>query len=291
MIQNPTTRILAKEFRRFWPLLLTGVALDLVDVLMPFGRINLGYVGYLGISDIVTFVRWFVVAFVAVAMAQDDSPSDDRGSWLARPISAGAVLGAKCCVLAIGLALPAGLAAAGAAVALHTSPADSLASALGMAAHVCFVGTAFLVLGAITGSLLQAALVTVFAFALESLIAGNLRELASLLKPAGQDIGQFPSSPSERTMAIVSLISISIGVSTLLLHQYYTRRTKRTLLLAALVIPSVWLTTTVWRWDFVPSHRHWDPIPNSPSLEITGTDRQAFLGSVTHRPFPGRDKM
>jgi hypothetical protein len=116
MIRSPTYRIIVKDLRRFRPLLVSAAALDILGVLMPFGITNPGYFGGMTTPDAVTYVRWLIVAFVCVALAQDDGPSGDRGSWLARPITPGNVLGAKVGVLVGGLALPAGLAAVGAAV-------------------------------------------------------------------------------------------------------------------------------------------------------------------------------
>ena len=235
MIRSPTCRIFAKDLRRFWPLLLSAAALDAFGVLMPLGTTNSTYYGGVTTSDAVMYVRWFVMAFVAVAMAQDDSPSGDRGSWLARPITPGAVLGAKVCMLGLGLALPAGLAAAGAAFMVHAGPGILLASVFGMGSTVFLVGAAFLFLGSLTASLLQASLATVVFFVLKSLTAQSLWAFEGLLRPTSTELGQLPALPSERTMAVVSLVSAVVALSAVLVHQFFTRRTRRTLQLLSLI--------------------------------------------------------
>jgi len=284
-------RILRKDSRRYWILLFAAAALDILSTLAAFGgSFALQLSDSLG-SDSIESFRKFLVGFVAVLAAQDDPATGERGDWVARPITPSALLGAKLSFFALGMALPVGLVSLAAMRGLHESAFACLTAGCAAAAETLEFALACALLGALTRSLLSAASVLVALAVAHLLTERNLGSLLTLIQP-NPTFGSFRTGPSQLTVEVVGGTFWMLTLGFLLVHQYVSRRTARTLVLGAGLIPAAWVTIALWRWELF-SHGGM-PAPASPTalaIDIINKDRHAFIGEVEHAAFPLKDQV
>ena len=223
-----TWHIVRKDFRRLWPwlALLVGAMLaryvnlyvpgfvpEQNDLIALWRRAEI-------INDILLGLSLFATALAAATLVHEDAVIGDRTFWLTRPISGARLLAAKTLTFTLALLLLPLALQLGWWLFNHYSPADIAAqfpplfarhAATAFAAFVCALLTRNL------GSFLLAAIIGTLAVVYAHVLVNELLKL--------------PSRTDDFNRERVELIAVLLALPACILHQYLTRRTRRTVAL------------------------------------------------------------
>jgi hypothetical protein len=283
--------ILAKDLRRFWPLVLSAVALMVLSTTLAFYPASVFLSGQ-SFADAPMILRWFIVIFVAVGAIQDDSADGDRGGWLARPISGAQVFLAKIVLLVVALALPAAVVAAWAALALNGSLSNVLAAALSSGGLTLAVALGASVVAALTGSLLRAIFAGVALGVAYSFLATHFAALGGLLAPYSPVFGGRAPAISIGRQQTVELVGGLGGAIIVLAYQYGRRRTGRAAAAATGLAMVIWLSAYGWPWLALSSSGlKTIPESNAAPLALTIANSHAKFETTIYGAYPAEDKI
>jgi len=234
--------LLRKDLRHLWALALAGIVFSLVSTLGWYWDLLPRSSGFL--TFVVSQIAPMVILFIAsVAVIQSDPTVGDRAFWRTRPISPGALLAAKALFLVLVFGLPSLLVNLYLAVSMDTPSPVLLAMVVestGMILVECLVAA---IAATVTTSLMQSAAL-MLAAAIAVLAVGALVPLPHLFAPWRLDLPDHAPR-----MAAVGLFGGSAALI-LIAHQYFTRRTTRTLVLLAVFIPAVLFSAGRWPVSF-----------------------------------------
>jgi len=230
--------ILRKDLRHLWALALAGVIFSLLSTLGWYWDLwphSSGLATFIG-SQIAPMVILFILS---VAVVQSDPTVGDRAFWRTRPISPGALFAAKVLFLLLVFALPSLLVNLFLAVSLD-APFPVLLGMVIESTGMIFVECVVSALaGALTASLMQAA-AAMLAAALILLIVASSVALPPIFVPWRMDLPDHAPR-----MAAIGLFG-GIAALILIAHQICTRRTARSVVLLAVLMPVVLFSAGQW---------------------------------------------
>ena len=248
--------LVRKDFRRirvilaiWYPILILSVVLDAKIDLFLDGRgpaqevgtpssaeLNLAVFVLVGL--LVVFFDLLMRAAIVSKLVHDDATVGSTAFWLSRPITGGTLLASKAILLALSM-IPADIAVQ-MVTSSHLSGSPSISPQVFL---MPVVSTAvFMMLAVVTPSLAQMAV-------LGGIMAGVtwgaflvLSWLATPLLVGGEDIVEVATNATIRTSPWLLLLGVCLAV---IYHQYLTRRTKRSLVIAFSGIPAFLLFLAV----------------------------------------------
>jgi hypothetical protein len=239
-----------KDLRRFkWLLGGYAAAAALFHVMQAESLVLLGR-GWMTTQSLAyaQMVLSAIVAGAMVAMAvvlvQEDPPVGTTAFWLTRPLSGSSLLLSKILVAVVAFVLLPIVFSLFAILSLGLSPSAALRLVPGMLVQQAVVLLPVLALAVITPNLAQfvtAALLAVLAFCVVVL---GIRVMA----PRGS------LRASEMVVASRSVISVAFPIvagAIVLVHQYLTRKTPRSIALTAVSVPLLGAMVLAWPWSIV----------------------------------------
>ena len=249
---NLPIHVLKKDLRRYWPLAALAAVFIVLSNLGPLWGLNFEWAQFEKGVPLLELGKWAAIFILVVAVMQEDRTAGDAAFWRTRPIGAGALLAGKVLFFVLVVALPAVLANIRIASALDTPGPVALGIAVETTGFMLLAVLAGALLASITGSLLQAGLAALGGLFV-IYVAGAAREAlvpyVHIRLPWDTDIA-FPGP----RVAFACLLA-GIALMALLTHQFFTRRTGRTVALLAIAVPLVLATAATWTGNFIPPYR------------------------------------
>lgn len=264
---NDLLRLFWRDCHRFWPLALGA---NLIAVILAFfPQLGLGS-DTMALLSATGFVRLAIVVLLMIAVAQEDLVVTDRAAWLTRPISAASVFGAKLLFLVLLVAIPLGIISSLGAAQLDLGWRECAAVGAQYAALALFEGMIYLVLGAISVSVLAAIVVLVIGVAAVAL----LQPYRGIIFSPDGAIG--PSS------VLSTLLAAGVLIAALSYH-YRQRQIRRTLPVLAAAVPLI-------LWIGSVSQNEPKVVGTEPAISLVAKDGRGFVGAALRRPFPLSDR-
>ncbi|ATC64962.1 hypothetical protein CMV30_13855 [Nibricoccus aquaticus] len=280
--------IVKKDLRRLWPwlALLVGATLaryanfyapgfdpERTRLAELWNRAELIDNLFLGLS-------LFATALIAAALVHQDPVIGDRSFWLTRPISGRRLLASKFITFTITLLVIPFAVQVGWWLAQHYRIADittQFPPMAGRQAGVAFAAFCFALLTRNVGSFILTALITTLA-----LTAAHAILIDQWLK--------LPSRAGEYTRERLELIVALIVLPVLIVHQYFTRNTRRTLVFAGglvalcLGLYAAWSLPLFKEITSLPTLATNPAVSASASLPISDFHRQRISGASRVQP-------
>lgn len=274
-----TLHILAKDLRRFWPLILAAVAVNVLGYCVAFSNLEgtraLSGLGMIAVRAMqqAPLARWAIVFLLSVWVVLEDRGVGDRVAWMTRPFSAWELAAAKFLFLVLGVALPAGLVGTGLALWLKASFTAALATGLSHGLLALFVASVFASIAVVCASTGRAVLLTAMIFGGLALLAFVLFEVLHVTLP------ETPRGVSDGSSFLVFTGIGTISAMGILILQYATRRTRRTLLLAPALVVGIWVLGHWWPVSI------WPPLIVSASVSPTPAGQLKFTVGTSDASF------
>ena len=273
---NLTRHLIGKEFRYLYLLLplvgwwvlvvvqglLIGTFARLPYQPPPFDMMSEGLLTIL--AWLVAILKIGLLVLIVSQLVQKDSTVGSTAFWLSRPISGRRLLASKCLFLVLTVILPAMLAEVLLLFFHGVTVYDTLLSIPQIVLLQLWVVAVLMMLAAVTPNLPRLILWGVIAVAGLALlqyafwmVLYRLQGYARQSEPG--TLLQYSVELFRRTRWNSSLYDSSvIGFSLFLLvlagilvcHQYLTRRTRRSMILASSMFPGLLLFMSFWNWDF-----------------------------------------
>ncbi len=276
---NLTLRIVSKDFRYlglllplagWWGLMilqevLIGTFARLPHQLPPFDMMSEAFLTLL--AWLVAFLKIGLLALIVSQLVHKDSTVGSTAFWLSRPISGGRLLASKSLFLILTVILPTLLVEVLLLLFHGVTLDDTLRSIPQIVFLQLLVTAIFMMLAALTPNLprlIFLGILAVVGLALLQYAFGVFHNWLGWYAHQSQQkvLLQYTTEAFSRTRWDSSLyLSGTIGFSLFLLavagvvvcHQYLTRRTKRSMILASSVFPGALLFLSFWNWDFWPT--------------------------------------
>ena len=247
--------LVRKDFRRvramlaiWYPILILSVVLDTRIELFLDGRGPAQEVGtpssaeldlavFVLVGLLVVFLDLLMRAAIVSKLVHDDATVGSTAFWLSRPITGGTLLASKAILLALSM-IPADIAVQ-MVTSSHLSGSPSTSPQVFL---MPVVSTAvFMMLAVVTPSLAQMA---VLGGIMAGVTWGAFFVLSWLATPLarGEDIVEVATNATTRNSPWLLLLGVCLAV---IYHQYLTRRTKRSLVIAFSGIPAFLLFLAV----------------------------------------------
>jgi len=278
---NLTLHLIAKDSRR-WHLLLPLVGWWGLVILQGFLISTFARLPHqpppadMMLEVSITLLAWLVallkialLVLIASQLVQQDSTAGSTAFWLSRPISGKRPLASKSLFLALTVILPALLAEVLLLLLHGVTLYDTVRSIPQILLFQCLVLALFMMLAGLTRDLARMIFLGVL-----GAIGLLLFQYTFLQFLRWVDPHVFQTPPNALMRAIAEVVKVVrrirwddslyfsglIGFLLFLLvvavvvvcHQYLTRRTKKSMIMASSVFPGVLLFMTFWRWDFWP---------------------------------------
>ena len=258
----------------------------------------------------ITLLAWLVallniglLVLIVSQLVQQDSTVGSTAFWLSRPVSGTRLLAGKSLFLALTVILPALLIEVLLLLLHGVTLYDTVRSIPQIVLFHCLVLALLMMLAALTRNLPRLMLVGILA------VVGLLLVqyiFSVFFRWLGQDVFQPEQSALMQSIAAVVtrnrwddslyfsgligfLLFLLVVALVVVCHQYLTRRTKKSMILASSVFPGVLLFMTFWTWDFWP-----DEYPLAEGIldpeQVTARIREKSL-RIHQRHKPGREGM
>lgn len=253
---KPTCHLIGKDLRDlrlllplagWWGIsilqaLLLSVSPRLPSSLPAIEMMSAAFLG--GLAWLLAALGLGLLVLVVSQLAQRDSTVGSTAFWLSRPISGARLLAGKSLFLLLAVILPA--AAVQFLVLLFNGVTlyDAVRSAPQIFVLQVLVLSALMLLACLTPSLSRMLFLGIIAAVGLAIVQYTLR--LSLLRNG------WDRSLVDSAVIGFSLFFLAVAV-TVVCHQYLTRRTRRSLILASSVLPGMILFMTLWPWDFWPT--------------------------------------
>lgn len=235
---------LRKDLRAMWPWLALWASVLSIYLLLPQERSFGNLVPMERYRALLVTVHWALAAALPAMLILQDPAAGTRAFWLTRPISRMGMLARKLFGLAIPFVL---LPLAFQLLGLLRAGLGGRPLAAGLAEATLQVGGlsfAFAALASVSTSLGRYVLL----LAICALGATFLGPTLLATGPPGVGSGGWLSLSNSRE--IVRMALLLLLAAAMLVHQWHTRRTSRSLAFAAVgVVALTW--ATVWPWDFL----------------------------------------
>lgn len=220
---------------------------------------------------LLTFLAWLVailkiglLAVIVSQLVQKDSTVGSTAFWLSRPISGRRLLATKCLFLVLTMILPALLAEVVLFLFHGVTVYDTLRSIPQVVLLQLWVVAVLMMLAAVTPSLSRlilwgvltvaglALLQYAFWMALYQLHAyARQSEPGTLLRYSVEWVRRTRWNSSLYDSGVIGFfLFLLILAGIVVCHQYLTRRTKRSVVLASSVFPGLLMFLCFWNWDF-----------------------------------------
>ena len=229
--------ILKKDLRHLWVLAALSVIFSLLETVGWYWAV-IPYAG--GMSLFVGQIIPVVIQFIlSVAIVQADPTVGDRAFWRTRPIPYRALLAAKLAFLLVVFVVP--------SLAVNFYLAASMDAPLPVLAGMVIESTGMILvealvaalIGSMTENLIQAAAALLGAVLATAVVSAAMPDVP-VFSPWRLDIPNHAPR-----MAALGLYS-GLAALILLSHQFATRRTGRTLVALAVLVPAVLFAGTAW---------------------------------------------
>ena len=250
-----------KDLRALWPYLAVWAGVLAAHLLVPDdGLLAEGAERAVRLRTVLQMIQWALAAVLPAMLILQDPVDGTRSFWLTRPISRGALLASKALSLTIFfILLPLAVQLAG----LLRAGLGGWPLAAGLAEaglQIAGITLGFAALASATSSLARFVLLLAVYSAVTTIAGPALM----LIDPQPWGPSNWLSLSSSREIARIFLLIVLAVVG--LVHQWLTRRTRRTLALAGIAAVAMsW--ASVWPWDFL-SH------PARPLQSATAFDLQ-----------------
>ncbi len=204
---------------------------------------------YYGISFLVPLLEAIALVVIIPFVIQEDPLVGTTGFWFTRPISRSALLGAKALAGAIIIGLP--LLAEVAVLAGNGVTGHDIALAVpeillaGMASAM-----AIAVLAALTRSFGRFALAGAALLAANVLLGLGLFWVHMARNPE-EMVSSAQNVPLLQSRMVIHWLLVSVGGGAVVVHQYLTRKTARSIAMALAVGLAALAATTYWPWAFL----------------------------------------
>ena len=188
-----------------------------------------------------------LLVLIVSQLVQRDSTVGSTAFWLSRPVSGARLLAGKSLFLLLVI-----LPALGVQVLLFlfngVTLYDAFRSVPQMVVLQLLVLSVLVMLAALTPNLSRMLFLGIIAGVGLAIVQYTLR------LPTVQN--RWDRSLDDSAAIGFSLFLLAVAV-TVVCHQYLTRRTKRSLILASSVVPGLLLFMSLWPWDFWPTDAPW----------------------------------
>ncbi len=195
-----------------------------------------------GLAWLLAALDFGLLVLIVSQLVQRDSTVGSTAFWLSRPVSGGRLLASKSLLLLLLVILP----VLGAQVLLllfnGTTLYDAFRSVPQIVVLQLLVISVLMMLACLTANLPRMLYLGIIAAIGSAIVQYTLR--LSLLR------SRWDSSLYDSAAIGFSLFLLAVAV-TVVCHQYLTRRTKRSLILASSVVPGLLLFMSLWPWDFL----------------------------------------
>lgn len=278
---NLTLHTVGKDFRcprllfplvGWWGLVilqgvLMGIFARLPHLPPPMGMMQEFFMGLL--AWLVAFLKMGLLVLVVSQLVQQDSTVGSTAFWLSRPVSGKRLLAGKSLFLALTVILPAFLTEVLLLLLHGVTLYDTVRSIPQILLFQCLVLALLMMLAALTRDLARMIFLGILGAIGLLLVQYTFLQFLRWLDPY-----VFQPPPNALMQAIAEVVKVVrrirwddslyfsglIGFLLFLLvvalvvvcHQYLTRRTKKSMILASSVFPGVLLFMTFWTWDFWP---------------------------------------
>ena len=221
----------------------------------------------------ITLLAWLVallkiglLVLIVSQLVQQDSTVGSTAFWLSRPISGKRLLAGKSLFLALTVILPALLTEVLLLLLHGVALYDTVRSIPQILLFQCLVLALLMMLAALTRNLSRLIFVGILAvvglFLVQYIFSVLLRWLGLYVFQAQQNAlmqtiaGVVRRNRWDDSLYFSGLIGFLLFLLVVALvvvaHQFLTRRTKKSMILASSVFPGVLLFMTFWTWDFWP---------------------------------------
>ena len=253
-----------KDLRALWPLLAVWAGVLAAHLLLPDLEPGEGYVRAERLRTALQMIHWALAAVLPAMLILQDPVDGTRSFWFTRPISRGALLASKVLsVTVFFLVLPLAIQLAG----LLRAGLGGWPLAAGMAEaglHLAGISLGFAALASLTSSLARYVLVLAVYSGVAAIFVPAL--VAFVPQPWGPPINWMSLSNSRAMVSIVLLLVMAVAV---LAHQWFTRRTYRSLVLVGLAVVAT-SCARVWPWDFLSQPAR--PLESATSFDLAPAD-------------------
>ena len=197
-----------------------------------------------GLAWLLAALDFGLLVLIVSQLVQRDSTVGSTAFWLSRPVSGAILLAGKALFLLLAVILP----TLGLQVLLlllnGVTPYDAIRSVPQIVVLQLLVLSALMMLACLTANLSRMLFAGIIAAVGLAIVQYTLR------LPIVQN--RWDRSLEDSAAIGFSLFLLAVAV-TAVCHQYLTRRTKRSLILASSVFPGMILFVTLWPWDFWPT--------------------------------------
>lgn len=251
-----TLHIIGKDFRDlrlllplvgWWSLLILQVLLISIFPRLPSSPPaidNMLGVFLAGLAWLLAALDFGLLVLIVSQLAQRDSTVGSTAFWLSRPVSGARLLAGKSLFLLLAVILPTLVAQLLMLLSNGVTLLDAFRSVPQIVVLQLLVLSVLMMLASLTPNLprmlflgiIAAVGLAIVQYALRLYLTQNRRDL-------------WDRSLEDSAAIGLSLFLLAAAV-TAVCHQYLTRRTKRSLILASSVFPGMILFMTLWSWDF-----------------------------------------
>ncbi|MGD1031212.1 MAG: hypothetical protein ABSA05_08735 [Opitutaceae bacterium] len=276
--------LLAKDLRRFWPLLLLSAGILAANLCLTLNFYGSPF-SYQGGSQLrpllmqLLQVACFLLAFVVpVVVIQEDQVTGVRPAWLTRPIRPGTLLASKLVFLLLGLSVPAAVLNCVASGYLGASFGAVASTATSTAEIVAIIFLFAALFGAFTKTLFQA--VTALLGVLVCLVVFSMWFASAKINiPRPPWPWPSPFHHSAETANFIGKIVIILAAIGALGHMYRWRRRIQTL---GVLLLLVWAGAVLGRYlpfDFPPPGPDTSfPSPNAAGIAVQVYSPESLAG-------------
>ena len=253
-----------KDLRALWPFLAVWAGVLAVHLLIPDDALGEGYLRAERFRTTLQMIQWTLAAILPAMLILQDPVDGTRSFWLTRPISRGELLASKVLsVTVFFIVLPLAIQLIG----LLRAGLGGWPLAAGMAEaglHIAGISLGFVALASVTSSLPRFVLL----LAIYSVVTAIAFPALMVIDPQpwGPPTNWLSLANSRALVKIVLLLVLAVAV---LAHQWLTRRTYRSLVLAGVAVV-VMSCASVWPWDFLS--RPARPLESASSFELEPAD-------------------
>jgi hypothetical protein len=195
-------------------------------------------------------VQSLVLAVLVALLVQEEPLAGTTGFWLTRPMPRSSVLRTKAIFGLVLLALPV-LAEVTVYLLGGITPHDILLAVPEIVLEQLQVMLPAALLAAVTPNFARFAVVGAVAGVALYLVTLGAQALPNYISPEGIDPNQF-SPTLWRSRTITSDLLIALGLGGALIHQYFTRRTARTVAIGAVTELGAVAIGLLWTWNYFP---------------------------------------
>ena len=196
-----------------------------------------------GLAWLLAALDFGLLVLIVSQLVQRDSTVGSTAFWLSRPVSGARLLAGKSLLLLLLVILP----VLGAQVLLllfnGTTLYDAFRSVPQIVVLQLLVISVLMMLACLTANLPRMLYLGIIAAVGLAIVQYTLR------LPSPDRWDRWDSSLYDSAAIGFSLFLLAVAV-TVVCHQYLTRRTKRSLILASSVVPGLLLFMSLWPWDF-----------------------------------------